>query len=75
MNILRADGLINLDMSLLRNFNFGEQRKVRLRAETFNITNHPNFGVPGRTFGGPGFGIVNSAGPARRIQLGLRFVY
>lgn len=75
VNILRADGIINVDLSLLRNFPIGENRKFQFRAESFNIGNHPNFGVPGRTFGAPGFGVVSVAGPARRVQLGLRLVF
>lgn len=75
VNILRADGLINLDLSILRNFPIGEDKKLQFRGEFFNITNHPNFGGPGSTLNGPGFGIVASAGPARRIQFGVRFVF
>lgn len=75
VDILRADGIINADLSLLRNFSFGETRKVQLRGETFNVANHANFGLPGRVFGAPGFGTVSSAGPARRVQLGLRIVF
>jgi hypothetical protein len=74
VNILRADGTINLDMSILRNFPVGEGKKIQLRGEFFNFTNHPNFGGPGATLNGPGFGIVSSAGPGRRIQVGARFV-
>ena len=73
VNILRADGIINLNTSVQRNFRmWSEQSKLQFRAEFFNFANHPNFGVPGRVFGAPGFGIVGSAGPARSIQLGLR---
>jgi len=76
VNLLRADGIINYDISILRNFALaGENKKLQFRAEMFNMPNHPNFRVPGRVFGGPGFGIVGSAGPARSIQLGLRLVY
>ena len=75
VNILRADGLVNLDMSLLRNLPIGENKKLQLRGEFFNITNHPNFGGPGATLNGPGYGIVSSAGSGRRIQLGARFVF
>lgn len=75
VNILRADGTINLDMSILRNFPIGERKKVQIRGEFFNITNHPNFGGPGATLNGPGFGIVATAAPGRRIQLGARFVF
>jgi hypothetical protein len=75
VNILRADGTINLDMSILRNFPIGENKKLQFRGEFFNISNHPNFGGPGATFGGPGFGIISSAAPGRRIQLGARLVF
>jgi len=75
VNIVRADGTINLDASILRNFPFGESMKVQIRGEFFNITNHPNFGGPGATLNGPGFGIVSGAGAGRRIQLGARFVF
>jgi hypothetical protein len=75
VNILRADGLVNLDMSVLRNFPIGEQSKLQVRGEFFNIMNHPNFGGPGATLNGPGFGIVSSSGPGRRIQVGARMVF
>jgi hypothetical protein len=75
VNILRADGLVNLDMSILRNFPLGESKKFQFRGEFFNIMNHPNFGGPGSTLNGPGFGIVSSAAPGRRIQFGGRFVF
>jgi len=75
VNILRADGTVNLDMSILRNFPIRDTMKVQFRGEFFNIGNHPNFGSPGATLNGPGFGIVSGAGHGRRIQIGARFVY
>jgi hypothetical protein len=41
----------------------------------FNAFNHANFGLPGHSLGGPGFGVVSSATDARVIQLGLRVVF
>ena len=75
VNIVRGDGVINLDTSILRNFPITETIKFQFRGEFFNITNHPNFGNPGATLNGPGFGIVSGAGAGRRIQLGARFVF
>jgi hypothetical protein len=75
VNILRSDGYLNIDLSLLKNIPIGEDRKLQFRAESFNFTNTPTFGIPGRAFGGPGFGVVSSASPGRRIQLGLRLVW
>ncbi len=75
VGIVRSDGKINFDVSLLKNFPLGERRKFQLRGEFFNISNHPNFGNPGASFGGPGFGVINSADPGRRVQLGARLVW
>ncbi len=75
VNIVRSDGIVNFDFSVLRNFPLGEPRKLQFRGEFFNAFNHTNFGIPGRTFGGPGFGVVSGSGPARRIQLGLRMTF
>lgn len=75
VGVVRADGKINFDLSLLKNIPFGERRKVQLRGEFFNIANHPNFGNPGATFGGPGFGVIAAADPGRRVQVGARVVW
>lgn len=76
VNIVRADGIINADAALLRNFSLGgEDRRLQIRGEFFNLANHANFGVPGRVLGAPGLGIVNSAGPGRRVQVGARLVF
>ncbi len=73
--ILRGDGLANFDISILKNFYIKEQKGFQLRAELFNAFNHPDFGLPGTTLNGPGFGVVSSARNGRNIQLGLRFVF
>lgn len=45
----------NFDFSLAKNFTFGEQYRLQLRAEFFNILNHPNFANP---YGGQnGYGL------------------
>lgn len=75
VGIVRAAGKANLDISLLKNFPMGERRKLQLRGEFFNLMNHPNLGNPGSTLGGPGFGVISSADPGRRVQLGARLVW
>src|SRR6185369_3154117 len=42
-NILRADNLVTVDMTLKKNFMFSEERRLEFRAEAFNIANHPTF--------------------------------
>jgi hypothetical protein len=75
MNILRADGTNRFDFSVLRNFPIGEGRRLQFRSEFFNAFNHTDFGLPGRTLNGPGFGIISGADRARQIQLGLRLTF
>jgi hypothetical protein len=75
INLVRSPGFAQLDLSILRNFTLTESKRIQLRGELFNITNNTNFGNPGRTLGGPGFGIIAGAAAPRQIQLGLRFVF
>jgi hypothetical protein len=72
---VRGDGVVNFDISLLKNFFFAEQKGFQFRLEMFNAFNHPDFGLPGATLGGPGFGVVSSARSGRNIQVGLRLVF
>ncbi len=45
-NIFRDTGFHNVDLSVSKNFKFGERFKAQFRAETFNVFNHPNFANP-----------------------------
>jgi hypothetical protein len=72
---VRGDGVVNFDISVLKNFFFAEQKGFQFRLEMFNAFNHPNFGLPGATLGGPGFGVVSSALGGRNIQVGMRLVF
>jgi hypothetical protein len=45
-NTLQLPGINNLDISLFKNFAFGEARKVQLRADLFNVFNHAQY-TPG----------------------------
>jgi hypothetical protein len=64
-----------MNASLIRVFRLAERRQLQFRGEFFNLPNHPNFAVPGHTFQGAGFGVVNSARNSRQVQLGLRLTY
>ncbi len=48
-NIFRDTGFRNVDLSVAKNFKWGERFGAQFRAEFFNIFNHPNFANP---FGG-----------------------
>lgn len=48
-NIFRDTGFRNVDLSVAKNFKWGERFGAQARVEFFNIFNHPNFANP---FGG-----------------------
>jgi outer membrane receptor protein involved in Fe transport len=45
-NTFRLPPINNFDISLFKNFSFGESKKIQLRADFFNAFNHPQY-VPG----------------------------
>jgi hypothetical protein len=73
--ILRGDGIVKFDLLIGKQVALGAHRMLQFRVELFNAFNHTDFGLPGHTFGAPGFGIVSSARAPRSMQLGLRFAY
>lgn len=46
-NSLRGPGVVNLDLSLFRDFRLSERFRLQFRAEAFNVTNTPHFWSPG----------------------------
>jgi Carboxypeptidase regulatory-like domain/TonB dependent receptor len=50
-NVFYGPGLNDFDMSLIKSQPIGGGRLLRLRAEFFNVWNHPNFANPSTTFG------------------------
>jgi hypothetical protein len=73
-NIARSGSYFNFDLGLHKQFRLPitEQTRLDFRAEFFNLFNKTNLGAPAATVGGAGFGQINSAFPARQIQLALK---
>ena len=75
-NILRADGLNNVDFGLLKNTRIGENQRLQFRADFFNFTNTRDFGTPNSVVTAPGFlRQWDTDGGNRRIILGIRYVF
>lgn len=73
-NTVRGDGFINLDLAISKRFQLSESHALDFRAESFNVMNRANFGLPIRVIGAPGFGsAVETAAPARIIQFALKY--
>jgi len=45
-NTLQLPAINNLDFSIFKNFRMGETRRIQLRADLFNLFNHPQY-IPG----------------------------
>lgn len=54
-NTFPDSGFRNVDLSLAKNWHFGERLRAQFRAEFFNIFNHPNFANPYGGQNGYGF--------------------
>ena len=74
----RTPGIKNADMSLLKNFNFTESKRLQLRMEAFNVTNTVTFGTPNSTYGSSSFGVISGyaggRGP-RELQMAAKFYF
>jgi hypothetical protein len=73
-NILFGPGLRNVDLSIGKFFPISEGKRLQFRVESFNFTNTPAFGLPGRNVNGLGVGQITSADDPRRLQFGLKFL-
>ena len=64
----------NLDFGVQRTFQTTERSNVEFRAEFFNLTNTPKFGLPVRDFASSAFGLIsNTVANPRIVQLALKF--
>jgi len=82
---LSGPNFVNTDFSAIKHFMlpWREGMRLDLRAEVFNLLNHPQFGTPGSgicaacpELGTPGFGSIDSTvNNPRLIQLALKFLF
>jgi hypothetical protein len=88
MGILLGPGQFNFDASLIKTTKVTEKSTLQIRAEFFNLLNHPQFANldPGSGTGGTvsqlpqpfnagsGTSVLTSVNP-RVIQLGVKFIF
>jgi hypothetical protein len=86
-NAFRGPKYVNVDMSLFKNVALSERVRLQLRAEAFNLFNHPNFALPETNLLSPTFGKFSrtpdvaagsprvASGAQRVIQLAAKLVF
>jgi hypothetical protein len=80
LDSVRTTGARNLDLSIYKNFIFGESKALRFDVSAYNVTNKPQFGMPTvqsmTSSGGQPFGaITNTLNTPRQFQFGARFSF
>jgi hypothetical protein len=72
----RGDIASQVDVTFTKNTRITEKLNLQFRAEMFNITNTPRFGIPNQSFGNPQFGVVTAQSNLPRIvQFGIKLLY
>jgi hypothetical protein len=85
-DILRGPGLFNLDASVFRTFRVRERINLQFRAESFGLTNTPQFSNPGAnvssaTFSGGavkalnGYTVISSSTGERQLRFALKLLF
>ncbi len=76
-NSLHGPPQRRLDLSLFKNLELHGDLRLQLRAEVYNVTNTPSFGLPNSSFGTAGFGsITNTANNIpRQMQFAVKVLF
>lgn len=74
-NILAGPSTTAMDLKIGKNFRYAEKYRLEFRAEMFNFTNTPNFGLPNGTLNSPSAGQITGAGDPRIVQFGLKLAF
>jgi hypothetical protein len=74
-NVARGPDSADVNISAIKNFQVSERVTLQFRAESFNVANHANFGLPIADIASPSFGKVLLAGPPRLMQFALKAIF
>lgn len=77
-NAIEGPGYTDLDVSVERTFALREFAHLLFRAESYDLTNHPNFYNPNPatdTFGSGSFGKISQAFDPRQLQFSLKVLF
>ncbi|MCX6631238.1 MAG: hypothetical protein NTW28_26805, partial [Candidatus Solibacter sp.] len=75
-NILRGDGIAQLDLGVTKITRITERHQLLFRADFFNLSNTRNFGIPEARISNAGFGNQwGTDGGNRRIFMSLKYLF
>ncbi len=85
-NTVTGPGVVNVNLSVARSFQFREHLRLQVRVDAVNATNHVNFSLPVTTltvatsgnkaiFNSPGFGQITGANNPRNLQIVTRLTF
>jgi hypothetical protein len=75
-NLMRGDRLIQLDMSLIKNFAIAETQRVEFRAQAFNLTNTPSFAAPNGSVNLAAGGVITATRNQPRLyEFGIKYSF
>lgn len=73
-NSFRSGNVLSLDLAIVKQFKFSEEKNLMFRMDIFNFTDRDNYGIPVRFLEAPGFGrATDTLTPGRRIQFALKY--
>jgi len=74
-NTFRGPGSYNTDLSVAKNFRWGEDRRIQIRADFFNAFNQDDYGNPVSNMNSANFGRNVNLWGNRSITLGAKFSF
>jgi hypothetical protein len=72
---LLQPGTWDIDAALIRRLRVREKQSVEIRAEAFNLVNHPNLGPAGTTLNSSSFGHITTSGSPRICEFALKYIF
>jgi hypothetical protein len=72
---IEGPGGFTFDMALMRRFAIREGHRLQVRAEAFNVLNHPVYGNPRTSMADTNIGRILTANDPRIMQFALKYVF
>ena len=75
VGVIQSPGLVNIDVNIARNFRITERFEAQVRAEFYNLLNHPNLGYPNLVADTAAFGTISTALTPRVSQFAVKLKF